>query len=71
MISWTAMQSAITMGWLNAQEDRPYKASFWHLPKGYDVDNAKDFMVYFEDQESRDMFVRLHKDDESMACVEE
>lgn len=63
-----ATQFAIIMGYLNEAPDRPFKASFWHLPGGYDVVNAKAYMVYFEDEETRDVFVRLYKDDESMAC---
>lgn len=65
------MQSAVSMGSLIETTKTPYKASFWHLPLGYDVDNAKAFMVYFEDEASRDIFVQLHKDDESMAYVED
>lgn len=65
----SAYMSAWAMGYWNDAPDRPFKASFWHVPFGYDVENAKSYLVHFESETDRDTFVDLHKDDDSMASI--
>lgn len=64
-----AYQDALILGYMNETAETPYSASFWHVPYGYDITNAKSYLVYFKDEESRDIFIERHKDDESMAFI--
>lgn len=70
MYTFTAFQTAIALGYVNEHPECNYTATFWNVPNGYDVVNASVVKVWFEDKESRDIFVRTHKDDESMAFAE-
>lgn len=48
-----------------------YKASYWHIPHGYDILNARVVTVYFSDEIARDCFVSEWSDTEHMAVKEE
>lgn len=57
-------------GTLNRTSESVAAVNFWHLPGGYDVDNAQVIELYFDEKEGAECFYNKHKDNESMAHLE-
>ena len=57
-------------GALNRTAEHVAAVNFWHLPGGYDVENAQVVELYFDTKESAEGFHNKYKDSEAMTCLE-
>lgn len=57
-------------GTLNRTEEHVAAVNFWHLPGGYDVENAQVVEMYFDILESAQYFYKKYKDTEAIATLE-
>lgn len=57
-------------GTLNRTAESVAAVNLWHLPGGYDIENARVVELYFVEKCAAEWFYNKHKDNESMAHLE-